>query len=165
MKNKLLFRSFVILFTFSIQSNAQWQNLLGPYGVSTTSSVFLDSTCFAGTTFGLTESNEAGQNWNYFITGISGTRSSLEFDEGTIIFDRSYNTSGGIYKSINNGSSWSVYVPTEIFIKCQWQMISFMQCQELQFITLSIMAWTGITQIIPELIRWHLQLIPLLNIY
>ncbi len=106
MKNNLTLKLIAVYFLCFHSANAQWQVLNGPYGVETTSSVFLDSLCFSGTINGLAVSNDSGANWSYLNTGINGTQSKLEFNDGKLIYDRFFNTTGGII-SLDSGRTWN----------------------------------------------------------
>ena len=107
MKNKLILKLIAFYFLCFQSVSAQWQVIEGPFGVETSSAVFLDSLCFSGTLNGLAVSNDNGTNWSYLNTGISGGyRSMLEFNDGKLIYDRFYNTSGGII-SLDSGLTWN----------------------------------------------------------
>ncbi len=99
---------FVATLVFVFQSSfAQWQSLTGPFGLETSSAVFFDSLSFAATSSGLTVSSDSSQNWSIDSVGINGTTGKLIFKEGKLIYDRLFNTTGGLI-SLDSGKTWNV---------------------------------------------------------
>ena len=151
MKNKLILKLIAFYFLCFQSVSAQWQVIEGPFGVETSSSVFLDSLCFSGTLNGLAVSNDNGTNWSYLNTGISGGyRSMLEFNDGKLIYDRFYNTSGGII-SLDSGLTWNTMTTAGIYPPVRYVIesgIIYVWC-EYGFLYYSIdngLSWNAIAQ-------------------
>lgn len=106
MKIKFILTIFISLLFYSHALFAQWQTIAGPYGIETSSTVLFDSLYFAATSKGLTVSNDFGQNWTFDNVSLNGTNSKIIYKENKFIYDRAFNTQGGML-SLDSGITWN----------------------------------------------------------
>ncbi len=102
MKTKTLLSIISIHFVFAVY--AQWTSN-GPYGGPSHAVTKLSTNYFIGTDNGVFMSSDQGQNWSGAGAALKGKWvSSLEVCDTTLFAGVNY---FGVYKSTNNGASWT----------------------------------------------------------